>query len=247
VLDELSRWKINMPKFLRVLVVDDSEDDAILLVRELRHGGHEVDTQRVETPQAMNSALAKDPWDLVISDYTMPNFSGLEALELLKKTAIDNPFIMVSGSIGEQTAVNVMKAGAHDYLMKDNLRRLVPSVERELREAEVRRERRRVEEENRRNSRRIQALHDLGLAITSTLDLQAVLGILLEKIEQLLPNSATTIKLLDRDTGELQPVACRNLSEKQWKAVGQKPLAGLAKIVLENRIPLTVANVQTDP
>jgi signal transduction histidine kinase len=79
------------------------------------------------------------------------------------------------------------------------------------------------------------------------LDLQAVLDILLEKIEQLLPNSATTIKLLDRDTGELQPVACRNLVEKQWKTVGQKALAGLAKIVLENRIPLTVANVQTDP
>jgi two-component system, OmpR family, sensor histidine kinase VicK len=235
-----------MSKPLRVLVVDDSEDDAVLLIRELRHGGHEVNTQRVETPQAMNSALAKDPWDLVISDYTMPGFTGLDALGLLKKTAIDIPFIMVSGSIGEETAVNVMKAGAHDYLMKDNLRRLVPSVERELREAEVRRERHRVEEENRRNLRRIQALHELGLAITSTLDLQAVLDILLEKIEPLLPNSATTIKLLDR-TGESQPIACRNISEKQWKAVGQKPLAGLAKIVLENRIPLTVANVQTDP
>src|SRR5205807_9297092 len=96
---------------------------------------------------------------------------------------------------------------------------------------------------NRRNWRRIQALHDVDLAVTSTLNLQAVLDILLEKIEQLLPNSATTIKLLDRDTGELQPVACRNLSEKQWKTVGQKALAGLAKIVLENRIPLTVANV----
>jgi len=154
---------------------------------------------------------------------------------------------MVSGSIGEETAVNVMKAGAHDYLMKDNLRRLIPSVERELRDAEVRREHRRVEEENRRNWRRIQVLHDVDLAITSTLDLQSVLDILLEKIEQLLPNSATTIKLLDRDTGELQPVACRNLNEKQWKAVARKNLAGLAKIVLENRIPLTLANVQRDP
>jgi two-component system, OmpR family, sensor histidine kinase VicK len=236
-----------MSKPLRVLAVDDSEDDALLLIRELRRGGHKLDFQRVDTPQAMSLALAKDPWDLVISDYTMPGFSGLDALELLKKTAIDIPFIMVSGSIGEETAVNVMKAGAHDYLMKDNLRRLIPSVERELRDAEVRREHRRVEEENRRNWRRIQALHDVDLAITSTLDLQSVLDILLDKIEQLLPNSATTIKLLDRDTGELQPVACRNLSEKQWKAVGQTKLAGLAKIVLENRIPLTLANVQTDP
>jgi two-component system, OmpR family, sensor histidine kinase VicK len=236
-----------MSKSLRVLVVDDSEDDAILLIRELRRGGHEVNFQRIDTPEAMSSALANDPWDLVISDYTMPSFSGLEALELLQTTAIDIPFIMVSGSIGEETAVNVMKAGAHDYLMKGNLPRLIPSVERELREAEVRRERRRVEEENRRNWRRIQALHDVDLAVTSTLDIETVLDILLEKIEQLLPNSATTIKLLDRDPGELQPVACRNLVEKQWKTVGQKALAGLAKIVLENRIPLTVANVQTDP
>src|SRR6266403_1197778 len=217
--------EINMSKSLRVLAVDDSEDDALLLICELRRGGHKLDFQRVDTPQAMSSALAKDAWDLVISDYTMPSFSGLEALELLQTTAIDIPFIMVSGSIGEETAVNVMKAGAHDYLMKDNLRRLIPSVERELREAEVRREHRRVEEDNRRNWRRIQALHDVDLAVTSTLNLQAVLDILLEKIEQLLPNSATTIKLLDRDTGELHPVACRNLSEKQWKTVGQKALA----------------------
>jgi len=236
-----------MSKSLRVLVVDDSEDDAILLIRELRRGGHEVNFQRVDAPEAMRLALAKDPWDLVISDYTMPSFSGLEALELLQTTAIDIPFIMVSGSIGEETAVNVMKAGAHDYLMKDNLTRLTPSVERELREAGVRRERHRVEEENRRNWSRIQALHDVDLAVTSTLDLQAVLDILLEKIEQLLPNSATTIKLLDRDKRELHPVACRNLIEKQWKNVGRKTLTGLAKIVLENRIPLTVANVQTDP
>src|SRR5438309_11051226 len=117
-----------MSKSLRVLVVDDSEDDAMLLTRELRRGGHEVNFQRVDTPPAMSSALAKDPWDLVISDYTMPRFSGLEALELLQKKAIDIPFIMVSGSIGEETAVNVMKAGAQDYLMKDNLTRLTPSV-----------------------------------------------------------------------------------------------------------------------
>jgi len=239
-----------MSKSLRVLVVDDSEDDAILLIRELRRGGHEVNFQRVDAPEAMRLALAKDPWDLVISDYTMPHFSGLQALELLKKSAIDMPFIMVSGSIGEETAVNVMKAGAHDYLMKDNLPRLIPSVERELREADVRRERRRVEEENRRNWRRIQALHDVDLAVTSTLDLQAVLDILLEKIEQLLPNSATTIKLWDRATGELQPVACRNLSEKQWKSVGRKTLTGLAKIVLENRIPsllLTYRRIHETP
>jgi signal transduction histidine kinase/CheY-like chemotaxis protein len=177
----------------------------------------------------------------------MPHFSGLDALKSFKKTGIDLPFLMVSGSIGEETAVGVMKAGAHDYLMKDNLRRLVPSVDRELREAEVRRERRRIEEENQRHWHRLRALHEIDLAITSTLDLKAILDILLEKIDHLLPSSVTTVKLIDKETGELKPVACRNLNETQWKAVRRKELTRLTQIVLENKIPLTVANVQTDP
>jgi signal transduction histidine kinase/DNA-binding response OmpR family regulator len=236
-----------MSKRLRALIVDDSENDAALLALELRRGGYDVTCERVETPATMNSALAKQTWDLIISDYTMPHFSGLDALELLKNTGIDVPFLMVSGSIGEETAVDVMKAGAHDYLMKDNLRRLVPSVDRELREAEVRRERRRIEEENQRHWHRLRALHEIDLAITSTLDLKAILDILLEKIDHLLPPSVTTVKLIDKERGELKPVACRNLNETQWKAVRRKELTRLTQIVLENKIPLTVANVQTDP
>jgi signal transduction histidine kinase/DNA-binding response OmpR family regulator len=236
-----------MSKRLRALIVDDSENDAALVALELRRGGYDVTFERVETLETMNSALAKQTWDLVISDYTMPHFSGLDALKSFKKTGIDLPFLMVSGSIGEETAVGVMKAGAHDYLMKDNLRRLVPSVDRELREAEVRRERRRIEEENQRHWHRLRVLHEIDLAITSTLDLKAILDILLEKIDHLLPPSVTTVKLIDKETGELKPVACRNLNETQWKAVRRKELTRLTQIVLENKIPLTVANVQTDP
>jgi signal transduction histidine kinase/DNA-binding response OmpR family regulator len=236
-----------MSKRLRALIVDDAENDAALVALELRRGGYDVTFERVETLETMNSALAKQTWDLVISDYTMPHFSGLDALKSFKKTGIDLPFLMVSGSIGEETAVDVMKAGAHDYLMKDNLRRLVPSVDRELREAEVRRERRRIEEENQRHWHRLRALHEIDLAITSTLDLKAILDILLEKIDHLLPSSITTVKLIDKETGELKPVACRNLNETQWKAVRRKELTRLTQIVLENKIPLTVANVQTDP
>ena len=236
-----------MSKRLRALIVDDSENDAALVALELRRGGYDVTFERVETLETMNSALAKQTWDLVISDYTMPHFSGLDALKSFKKTGIDLPFLMVSGSIGEETAVGVMKAGAHDYLMKDNLRRLVPSVDRELREAEVRSERRRIEEENQRHWHRLRVLHEIDLAITSTLDLKAILDILLEKIDHLLPPSVTTVKLIDKETGELKPVACRNLNETQWKAARRKELTRLTQIVLENKIPLTVANVQTDP
>jgi len=130
---------------LRVLLIEDSEDDAALLVRTLRSGGYELTCERVETAAAMRAALDQRPWDLVISDYSMPQFSGPAALQLLQEAGIDLPFIVVSGTIGEETAVSAMKAGAHDFLMKGNLARLIPAVARELREASERRERRRAE------------------------------------------------------------------------------------------------------
>jgi len=129
-----------MGKPLRVLVVEDSEKDAMLLLEELRRGGYEVTFERVYTAAAMTAALAGREWDIVIADYTMPNFSAPAALKLLQKSGLDLPFIIVSGSIGEDIAVAAMKAGAHDYMMKGELKRLIPSVERELREAIVRRE-----------------------------------------------------------------------------------------------------------
>src|SRR5204863_1388532 len=98
------------------------------------------------TSQAMNEALNRQTWDLVIADYVMPHFNGLSALDLVKRKGLDLPFIIVSGHITDDTAVAAMKAGAHDYVMKDKLARLGPAVERELREAEVRRQRRRTDE-----------------------------------------------------------------------------------------------------
>jgi light-regulated signal transduction histidine kinase (bacteriophytochrome) len=135
-----------MLKPLRLLIVEDSEDDAILLLRELKRGGYEPVHERIETPEAMKAALEKGTWDIVISDYVLPRFSGLAALGLLKDSGQDLPFIIVSGKIGEDIAVSAMTAGAHDYIIKGNLTRLVPAVERELREAEVRREKREAEE-----------------------------------------------------------------------------------------------------
>ncbi len=130
---------------LRVLIAEDSEDDAALLVRELERGGFDVAHRLVESAQAMNAALDAESWDLVIADYSMPRFSGIEALNLLRKRELDVPFIFVSGTIGEETAVAALKSGAQDYLMKGNLSRLIPAIQRELREVTARQERKRLE------------------------------------------------------------------------------------------------------
>jgi len=129
-----------MNKPLKVLIVEDSEDDALLVIRELQHGGYEPDFEIVETAEAMRSALGNRTWDLVISDYSLPAFNALAALNLVIKSGLDLPFIIVSGTIGEETAVEAMRAGAHDYLMKGNLARLSAAIERELRETWLRRE-----------------------------------------------------------------------------------------------------------
>jgi signal transduction histidine kinase len=134
-----------MSRPLRALIIEDSEDDAILTARELRRGGYDVVSERVDTPGAMADALIQRQWDVVIADYAMPRFSGLDALEVLKQSGQDLPFIIVSGTIGEDIAVEAMQRGAHDYLMKGKLARLTPAVERELREAEGRRQRRQAE------------------------------------------------------------------------------------------------------
>jgi two-component system, NarL family, sensor histidine kinase UhpB len=135
---------------LKVLLVEDSEDDTLLLVRMLRRGGYSPTWERVDTPATMEAALDGRSWDLVISDHSMPAFSSLAALGLLRRKGfLDLPFIIVSGQIGEDAAVAAMKAGAHDYLMKDNLARLNSAIERELRDADVRRERRQAEEKYR--------------------------------------------------------------------------------------------------
>jgi signal transduction histidine kinase/CheY-like chemotaxis protein len=135
-----------MGKPLRVLIVEDSEDDAILLLRELKRGGYDPIFERVDTPAAMIEVLEKQTWDILISDYSMPHFSAPEALKLLHKSGLDIPFIILSGKIGEDTAVAAMKAGAHDYIMKDNMARLIPAIERELQEAKMRREHKLAEE-----------------------------------------------------------------------------------------------------
>lgn len=127
---------------LRALLVEDEEDAALLVERSLRGGGYQTECLRVETTAAMRDALEEHSWDVILSDYSMPHFDALSALALLRESEMDLPFIVVSGTVGEERAVELMKAGVHDYVMKGNLQRLAPAVARELDEAEQRRARR---------------------------------------------------------------------------------------------------------
>ena len=149
---------------LRVLIIEDSEEDTQLLLRELRRGGYDVESQRVETAEAMRSALTQRTWDLILSDYSLPKFSAPQALEVLKESDFDLPFIIISGTIGEENAVNALKAGANDFLVKGKFARLVPVIDRELREAERHRDRKRAEQQISYHARLLRHINDAVIA-----------------------------------------------------------------------------------
>ncbi len=131
---------------LRALMVEDSEDDTLLLIRELKKGGFNVEYERVETAVAMETALREKQWDIILCDYKMPKFDGASAISLLKETKIDIPIIIISGTIGEETAVECMRLGAQDYLMKGKLSRLCSAIKRELEDARIRSSHKQTEE-----------------------------------------------------------------------------------------------------
>ncbi len=184
---------------LRVLIVEDSENDAMLLEIELQRAGYEPKWKRVESREAMDTALETQKWDLVIADYQLrPGFNGLDALNLLQSRGLDIPFIIVSGIITDNTAVATMKAGAHDYVMKDNLTRLGPAVQRELREAEGRRAARRADEK---------------------LKLEQVFR---AAIENSVPSGIAVVDLEGRQT-YVNPAFCAMVGWSEHELVGAKP------------------------
>lgn len=135
---------------LHILLVEDSQEDATLMQRELERAGYNVASERVETESALRQALVQADWDAILCDFTLPEFSGESALRIVRESDADLPFIYVSGTIGEDVAVEAMKSGAQDYVLKNNLKRLAPAVERELREAQIRREKRILEADRER-------------------------------------------------------------------------------------------------
>jgi diguanylate cyclase (GGDEF)-like protein/PAS domain S-box-containing protein len=154
---------------LRLLMVEDSDDDAQLLLVNLRRAGYAPDYVRVDNELDLRAALQQPGWQVVVSDYAMPGFSGLKALQILREQDRDTPFILVSGTVGEEIAVDAMRKGANDYIMKDNLTRLVPAIERELREWRERRDRRRAEEAlYQERERALITLHSIGDGVITT-------------------------------------------------------------------------------
>ncbi len=149
-----------MTKMLRALIVEDSANDTELLVHELHRAGFEVIHERVETQPAMEAALRNRPWDVVLSDFSLPSFGGTAALQLLRGEALEIPFIFVSATIGEEAAVEAVKSGAYDYVLKNNLQRLAPAVERALAEAKRRRELQRTENALRQSEYKYRSLFE---------------------------------------------------------------------------------------
>ncbi|MDZ7641141.1 MAG: response regulator [Desulfurivibrio sp.] len=151
-----------MAEELKVLLIEDAEDDALLILRALRKGGYEPRHQRVDSEAALRQALNEESWDLVLSDYAMPGFDGLKAVEIVHYLQPELPFILVSGAVGEEAATEVMRRGARDYIMKEKLTRLVPAVQRELAESRERKRRRKIEESLQAQLNQAQKMEAIG-------------------------------------------------------------------------------------
>ena len=208
-MEHVSSLSMRVP--LRVLIAEDSADDARLLLRELERAGYQPTFERVDNPAAMTSALDRHAWDLVIGDYSMPAFSGPAALALLRARDPDTPFIFVSGTIGEDVAVEAMKAGAQDFLTKGNLRRLIPAIQRELRDTEVRRERRRAQTALVERARLAELTSEVGSALTRGGSLRETLQLCAEALVRHLDVALARIWTVHEVTGALELQASAGL------------------------------------
>lgn len=180
---------------LRLLLVEDSVDDADVIVRHLQRGGYEVAFERVDSRDGLSRAIEQCGWDLVICDYYLPQFSGTDALKLLREKGLEAPLIFVSGTMGEGAAVTALKLGAQDYVMKDSLGRLIPAVERELREAQEKRDRIQLEQRL-RQLERFEAIGQLAGGIAH--DFNNIVGAILGWAQLGVADAASYPGLRDR-------------------------------------------------
>jgi signal transduction histidine kinase len=253
---------------LRVLLVEDSPDDANLVLRTLRREGFVPDFLRVETAEAMSAALDEGGWEIILSDYHLPRFSGPEALELLKEKGLDVPFVIVSGTVGEKAAIECMRAGARDYLLKGNLSRLAAALQRELRAAQDRRRQReeelrsaeielareQAERENRFKSQFLaQMSHELRTPLNSIIGFSELLeretaGPLLpvqkEYLELVLTSSRHLLRLIE-DVLDLSKVsvgaADLRLESTSLETLVESVVSGLKPLVSRGRVTLDSA------
>jgi two-component system cell cycle sensor histidine kinase/response regulator CckA len=218
---------------VRVLIVEDSEVDAELLLRELDLAGYAVTYERVQTAATMEAALRRGCWDLVISDYSMPTFSAPAALAVLQASGLDLPFIIVSGTIGEEVAVTALKAGANDFMVKGRLVRLAPAIERELREVAGRRERAQLEEQL-RQAHKLEALGQLagGVAHDFNNVLTAILGFSELIFDELPPDSPACKDLLEiKKAGERAAGLTRQLLAFSRKQILEPKVLNINAII----------------
>ncbi len=220
-----------MVKRLRILNVEDSELDAALMTRHLTSAGYTLISERVDTADAMQSALAKKEWDIILCDYSMPGFNAVEALAVLHESDKDIPFIIISGTVGEEIAVEAMLTGANDYLPKDNLTRLIPAIERELHEAENRKAQRQAEKERR-------VIFEIIQGIIATPSLADFLKLAHHSIKQIVYAENCFVMLLDpiADIVHFEFWADKHDSHPEPRPTGK----GFASYVLRTGKPLLV-------
>jgi len=235
---------------LRLLHIEDSDDDGLLVLQALKRGGVVADAERVDTAAALEAALTLGPWDAVLSDYVLPRFDGPQALKMVRAADPDVPFLIVSGRIGEETAVDMMRAGAQDYILKQNLARLAPALARELGKAEERRARRRAEEALQKSEAHFRSLIENALDIIAVLNVDGTLRYASPSIERVLgrrPEEMTGKKAIVFVHPDDAPVIFRAYSQSlesgaggvnaafrvRHKDGGWRALEGIGDVVLD--------------
>lgn len=227
------------PQLLRVLLVEDLEDDALLLLREIQNAGYSVDCERVETAEAMKKALSEEEWDVIISDYNLPHFDAPQALAVMKEQGCDLPFIIVSGTTSEENAVAALKAGAHDFVIKGRLARLVPAIQREIQDAITR-------HEHHQRSRELEAIASISMILRKARTLDEMLSRLLNQTLELIKAEIGSIWLYDTSIDQINLVAQRG-----WDAedliTSFRPGQGIPGLVIKSGQSFISPEIFTDP
>ncbi len=227
----------------KLILIEDNFGDAGLLRAALNEvAGSDFELTHVERLSQALERLKEELFDLILLDLSLPDAHGLDTVARVQQKAPALPIVVLTGLDDEELAIAAMRQGAQDYLVKGQLDsgKLVRSMRYAI-------ERKRAEKEIRRHREREAALHDINLAMTSTLDLNSTLDIMLEKIFHLLPYAATTVRLLNKESGRMEPVACRNLAEEEWRNLQHHGAVGLTGYIIEKRSPVAILDVQKDP
>jgi len=234
----------------RVLLVEDNPGDARLLREALMEvPSYQFDLVHVERLSQALERLRQERCGVVLLDLSLPDWQGLDNLARVREAAPSVPILVLTGLNDEDVAVKALRVGAQDYLVKGQASgaAVVRAIRYAIERKQVLEENARLFEQAQHNVERLRLLQEIEQAIASTLDLRALLNVLMEKIDVVLPYAATSVRLYDPNTGLLEPIACRNLDEEQWKLEQWRPGRGLAILAFETKAPVMISNTQTDP